>query len=114
MLTKTDFLLYLDTPMHIWAKKNNRIEIEPTKHQIFLQDQGEEIGLLAKEYLHKKIGVSHPDHEIAIEKRFADERFKARADAMVFDPQAQTYDLYEIKSATSVKKINLYDVTRAR
>jgi hypothetical protein len=33
---------------------------------------------------------------------------------MVFDPQAQTYDLYEIKSATSVKKINLYDVTFQR
>jgi hypothetical protein len=52
--------------MHLWAKKNNRIEIEPTKHQIFLQDQGEEIGLLAKEYLHKKIGVSHPDHEKSV------------------------------------------------
>jgi len=110
-LTKTDFLYYLDAPVHLWAKKHNRIEIEPSRYEQFLMKQGEEIGLLAKEFLRDSIQSSHPNSEISIEKSFLDGHFEARADVMVYDPEENAHDLYEIKSATSVKKINLYDVT---
>jgi hypothetical protein len=111
MLTKTDFLHYLDAPMHLWAEKNNQVEIEPSRYNQFLMDQGEEIGILAKEFLRKEIHASHAAHELSIEKNFSDDRFEARADVVVYDPESKIYDLYEIKSATSVKEINLYDVT---
>jgi hypothetical protein len=111
MLTKTDFLLHLEAPLHLWAQKNNRIEIEPSRYEQFLMKQGEEIGNLAKEFLRDTIHSSHPHDEIAIEKGFTDGRFEARADVVVYDSEEHIYDLYEIKSATSVKKINLCDVT---
>lgn len=110
-LTKTDFLRYLDAPMHLWAQKNHRIEIEPSRYEQFLMKQGEEIGILAQDFLRDTIHTSHPNYEISVEKSYSDDRFEARADVMVYDPDENTYDLYEIKSATSVKKINLYDAT---
>jgi hypothetical protein len=109
-LTKTDFLHYLDAPMHLWAQKYHRIETEPSRYELFLMKQGGEIGLLAKEFLRNTIQSSHPHYETSIEKRFTDGRFEARADVMAYDPEENAHDLYEIKSATTVKKINLYDV----
>ncbi|MGD8457269.1 MAG: DUF2779 domain-containing protein [Anaerolineales bacterium] len=108
-LTKSDFLLYLDTPLHLWAQKNNRIEKEPSRYDLFLMKQGEEIGKLAKDFLQDTLHSSRPHYEIAIEKGYSDDRYEARADVVVFDPDENAYDLYEIKSATSVKKANLYD-----
>jgi hypothetical protein len=111
MITKTDFLHYLGAPMHLWAEKNNQVEIEPSRYKQFLMEQGEEIGILAKEFLREKIHASHAAHELSIEKHFFDDRFEARSDVVVYDPESKIYDLYEIKSATTVKEINLYDVT---
>ncbi len=114
MLTKTDFLLYREAPMHLWAQKNNQIEIEPTPYEKYLFDQGEEIGNLAKGFLKNSIRSRDTNLEVTVEQDFSDGHFEARADVMVFDPQEQVYDMYEIKSATSVKPENLYDATFQR
>jgi hypothetical protein len=114
MLTKTNFLRYRDAPMHLWAEKNGQIEVDPTTYQRYLFDQGEEIGNLAKAFLKETIRSRDAKLEVTIEHDFRDGHFEARADVMVFDPQEQIYDLYEIKSATSVKPENLYDVTFQR
>ena len=69
MLSKTDFLHFLDAPMHLWAEKNNQVEIESSRYKQFLMEQGEEIGILAKEFLQEKIHSSHANHELSIEKK---------------------------------------------
>ena len=41
MLTKTDFLTYLTSPMHLWAAKNGGIERGPSAFDQHLMDQGQ-------------------------------------------------------------------------
>ena len=51
MLTKTDFLIYMDTPMHLWAKKNGRLEKGPSDFDQHLMDQGMVVEEMALAFL---------------------------------------------------------------
>ena len=52
MITKSDFLLYLEAPLHLWAKENNQLEkIFPTTYERHLMEQGKDIEELAKAFL---------------------------------------------------------------
>ena len=50
-LTKSDFLLYLDAPRHLWAKKNGRIEAPLSEFDRLLSEQGYAVEALARETL---------------------------------------------------------------
>jgi hypothetical protein len=110
MLTKSDFLAYLDAPLHLWAEHNNQIEKSPSSYELQLFEQGKEIEKLGKEYLSNLLKNTAPDSEIFIEKTFNDGGYQARADVVLFDPKEHVYDIYEIKSSTSVKKEHQYDI----
>ena len=71
--------------------------------------QGYEVEAFAKEYLEKYL--LKPDEDLIFQKTFADGQFTVRTDILVYKPASDSYDLYEVKSGTSVKKENIYDVT---
>jgi len=112
MITKTDFLTYLDAPRHLWALKHNKIEKDNI--DIYLQhllDQGYEVEELAiqyfKEYLMPKYGVDMDN--VRIQPTYIDGPFEARTDILV--KSNGHWDMYEIKSSSKVKKEHIYDAT---
>ena len=109
-LTKSDFLSYLEAPLHLWAKKHNLIEKSPSVFEIHIMNQGYEVEKLAKEYIHAVI-INHSKDEILHwQKTCSHQNYTIRADALVYKSQTDSYDLYEIKSGTGVKRENYYDV----
>ncbi len=109
LLTKSDFLLFLDSPRHLWADKHGLIDKTPSVFDINVMNQGYEVEALAKEYLEKF--VLKPDENLIFQKTFTDKQFTARTDILIHKSATDSYDLYEVKSGTNVKKENIYDVT---
>jgi len=110
MLTKTDFLCYLEAPLHLWADKHDRLEqVSPTKYQLHLIEQGKDIETLAQQLLLELVNQTPGTQELTFQQIVTDPPFQARLDALVYDPEAKAYDIYEIKSGSSVKKEYLYD-----
>jgi hypothetical protein len=112
MITKTDFLTYLDAPRHLWALKHNKIEQDNV--DVYLQhllDQGYEVEELAiqylKEYLMPQYGVDMDD--VRIQPTFIDGPFEARTDILI--KSNGHWDMFEIKSSSKVKKEHIYDAT---
>ena len=108
-LTKSDFLLFMDAPRHLWADKHNLIDKTPSVFDINVMKQGYGVEALAKEYLGKYI--LKPDEDLIFQKTFTNNQFTVRTDILIHKPATESYDLYEVKSGTSVKKENIYDVT---
>ena len=108
MISKTDFLIYLDSPLHLWAVKNNRVENKIldiyTQH---LLEQGYDVEELAIQYAKEHI----PQKDILIQPTHTHENYKARTDILILNPNTNKWDMYEVKSSTSVKPIHRYDVT---
>lgn len=107
-LTKSDFLLFLEAPRHLWVEKHDLMHKTPSAMDIHNMDQGYEVEALAREYLVKQ--VLNPDESLIFQKTFTDRQFSVRTDSLIHKPASDSYDLYEVKSGTSVKKENLYDV----
>ena len=107
-LTKSDFLLFLDAPRHLWAEKHDLLDKTPSAFDIHVMRQGYEVEALAKEYLKKF--VLKPYEDLIFQKTFTDKHFIVRTDILIQKPSTNSYDLYEVKSGTSVKKENIYDV----
>lgn len=114
MITKTDFLLHLDAPMHLWAEKHNQTEKVLSQFDLHLLEQGKEIEKLGYEFLQGFFAAQGVDLQIDRGQTFTDGNFQARVDAVVFDPKKNVYDIYEIKSSTSIKKEHKYDVAFQR
>ncbi len=113
MITKTDFLQYLDTPAHLWASKHGQIEKAPSPIEQHRMEQGQEIEGLAREYIQEYL-LQVTDAELAHEKTFVDGNFQARVDTAAYYPAEEVIDIYEIKSSSSVKKEDKYDVAFQR
>ncbi len=112
MLSKSDFLLFLESPMHLWAKAHNALELKAqTPYEQHLIQQGQAIEALARQYLEKDILPRYAHAQIFWQPSFDDGRFEIRADALILDLDADVYDLYEIKSSTGVRPDHEYDIT---
>ncbi len=112
MLTKSDFLLYLDAPMHLWAKAHDALEV--TAHPPLIQhlvQQGQEVEGLARTYLEEVVLPAYDNAQFFWQPTYDDGQFQIRADGLIYDLEAEVYDLYEIKSSTSVKAEQLYGLT---
>lgn len=111
-LTKSDFLLFLESPLHLWCKSNG---VEPKPRTLYDQqvaDQGYQVEQLAQEFLASKVAREYPPGStIEFEHTLTDGNYEARLDALVHDAANNTYDIYEIKSSTEVKSKHKYDVT---
>jgi len=110
MLTKSDFLQYLVSPMHLWAKKHNEITKSLSTFDIHIMNQGYEVENLAKDFLETYLIRASENESMVWQKSFSDQHYTLRSDALVYKPKSDSYDLYEIKSGTSIKRENYYDV----
>lgn len=112
LLSKTDFLLFLDTPMHLWAKAHDALEAQShTPYEQHLIQQGQAVEALARQYLEKIRLPQYERAQVFWQPAFDDGAFEIRADALILDLAANVYDLYEIKSSTAVRPKHEYDLT---
>jgi len=112
MLSKTDFLLFLESPMHLWAKTHDQLEGSTlSQHAQFIISQGEQIESLALEYFQTEILSSYHDPQLIWQPSYDDGQYSIRADALIFDRAENVYDLYEIKSSTKIKTEHEFDAT---
>ncbi len=109
LLTKSDFLLFLKTPRHLWADIHGLIDNTPSTFEIHVMKQGYEVEVLAKEHLENY--VIKLDEDLVYQRTFTDRQFIVKMDILIHKPATESYDLYEVKSGTSIKKENIYDVT---
>jgi hypothetical protein len=113
MLSKSDFQLYRESPLHLWIKSHAFAEpLPPTPFAQQLFQQGYEVEALAKQFLTAHLKSHYPDTAtISFETTLTDGHYQSRIDALVTDSATQTHDLYEIKSGTGVENDHKFDVT---
>lgn len=109
-LTKSDYQLYLEAPMHLWAHKHGQIQKQPTEFEIHIMNQGYEAEELARKYLEDFVVDSKNGENFEFQRTFTDKQFTARTDALVYKPETDAFDLYEIKSSTSLKPDHIIDI----
>lgn len=113
-LTKTDFIAYLDAPRHLWAIKNKKIpQQEVNAYVQHLFEQGYDVERYAERYIQelliKEYGVDRD--KIMLQPTQIDGEFEARTDVLILNPKTNKWDMYEIKSSTSVSKQHKFDAT---
>lgn len=108
-ITKSDFQLFLEAPLHLWQKKHGHLNQNPTEFEIHIMNQGYEVEGLAKKHLEKYVVNADEGESIQYQKSFSDKQYLAITDALIFKPRSNTYDLYEIKSSTRNKKEFIFD-----
>jgi len=111
ILTKSNFLTFLDSPLHLWASTHNKISSLPlSDFTKFIMKQGQEAEKFARQILTDKFIF---DEDLLVhfswQPSFEDGLFFARSDYMTEDVNTGEISLYEIKSSTKIKKENLYD-----
>jgi len=112
MLSKTDFLLFLEAPMHLWAKSHDQIQQKTkTLYEQHLVQQGQKVEALARGYIETSLLPEYQTAQLLWQPTYNNGQLTIRADALILDKSADVYDLYEIKSSTSVRKDHEYDVT---
>jgi hypothetical protein len=110
-ITKTDFRLFLDTPLHFWAFKHGYIPAQlPGAMDEFRRQQGQQVEALAQNYLQQVILPKYARASHLQQITYTQDIFLARTDALIKDEDADCYDLYEIKSSSSIDKEDLFDV----
>jgi hypothetical protein len=112
MLSKTDFLFFLDAPMHLWARVHHQLrETVPSPIEQFRMEQGQKVEALAREFIENNLMERYANAQLLWQTPFDDGKFEIRTDALIWDKSADVYDLYEIKSSTKVQTDHEYDVT---
>lgn len=114
-LSKSDLRLYLDSPRHLWAKFHDAWHPEFTDFDKKTAEDGYRVEKLAMEYLERYFAID--GKVLKKQQTFTDDSFLARTDGLVYDPETDSYDLFEVKSSTydeeepDLDKNNLYDIT---
>jgi hypothetical protein len=96
MLTKSDFMLFLDAPMHLWAKAHDALaEREPSLLIQHILQQGQQVEALARQFLEGHIQSAYDQAELLWQTAVNDGRYEIRTDGLVYDQTAEAYDLYD-------------------
>ncbi|MCD4811777.1 DUF2779 domain-containing protein [bacterium] len=121
VITKTDFMSYLDAPRHLWAIKHGKMSKKEIGAYLgHLYEQGYMVEELAvqyiKEHLIPQYKVANEDILLQLSQteeptNDADGRYEARTDLLIKNPTTNKWDMYEVKSSTKVDKKHKYDVT---
>ncbi|HOU75921.1 MAG TPA: DUF2779 domain-containing protein [Candidatus Dojkabacteria bacterium] len=114
IISKTDFIAYLDAPRHLWAIKHNKLtSLEISAFLRHLVKQGDDVEILAEKYIHKilmpKYGISIDD--VILQPTHIDGSFQARIDVLIRNPRTKKWDMYEIKSSLKIDSTHIYDIT---
>lgn len=112
-LTKSHFLTFLESPLHLWLSVHSTTRPKPPSlYDQHVMQQGYSVESLAKKFLEKKVASEYPaGTTLEFEVVLSDGNYESRIDALVHDVTHHTYDLYEIKSSTSIHTEHKYDVT---
>lgn len=112
-LTKSLFLSYLESPLHMWLSVHSDTQPKPPSlYDQHVMEQGYSVEKLAKEFLQKKVATQYPaETALSFEATLTDGNYESRIDALVYDSTNNIYDLYEIKSSTTIHPEHKYDVT---
>ncbi len=112
-LTKSQFLTFLDSPLHLWADVHGKLDDRKfSVYDQLIAKQGYEVEALAKQFLEQKVRREYPaGSTVSFQYQLIDGNYQAKIDALVHDVQNDTYDLYEIKSSTKLDKQHKYDAT---
>lgn len=112
-LTKSLFLGYLESPLHMWLSVHSDTPPKPPSlYDQHTMKQGYSVERLAKEFLQRKVATQYPiGTTLTFEATLTDGNYESRIDALVHDTVNNTYDLYEIKSSTTIHTEHKYDVT---
>jgi len=109
-ISKTDFLVFCECPKHFWAVKHGYPSAEPlTAMDQFRMQQGQQVEQLALDFIEQHILPRYAHAQLLWQHTATHDGFLARSDVLIFDETADEYDLYEIKSSTSVHKEHLPD-----
>jgi len=115
MLTKTDFLLYLDSPLHLWYKTHGGKFKEPSSFELFLRTQGYEVERLAEKYLKKHVLPQYgKGYVLKFQEKYIDGEYSAISDVVIENTKTGEIDLYEIKSSASIKEKHEWDASFQR
>lgn len=114
LITKTNFITYLDAPRHLWAIKNNKIldqEINAYVQHLF--EQGYDVERYAEKYIQEYLIDEYAvdQDKVLLQPTHIDGEFEARTDVLILNPDTNKWDMYEIKSSTSISKQHKYDAT---
>jgi len=109
LLTKSDFLRYLDAPMHLWAARHDRIETSPSPLIVHIMKQGYQVEQLALEHIQSNLILPLNGESLHWQNTYSYKNYTVRIDALVEKPNTNTFNLYEIKSGTCVKPENILD-----
>lgn len=112
-LTKSLFLSCLESPLHMWLSVHSDTPPKPPSlYDQHTMKQGYSVEKLAKEFLQRKVATQYPaGTTLTFEATLADGNYESRIDALVHDTVNNTYDLYEVKSSTTIHTEHKYDVT---
>lgn len=120
-LTKTDFLEYLQCPKCLWLKKNRPDIYIAERISDFEEskiEEGHEVELLARSLFPSGTLVNNSVERSIVETAellenktssifqatfLAADHFLARVDMILYVPEAERWDIYEVKSSTEVK-----------
>jgi len=104
--------MFLEAPMHLWAKTHDQLQLQTkTLYEQHLIQQGQRVEALARDYIETHLLPEYDTGQLFWQPSYNDGKFEIRADALIWDKTEDCYDLYEIKSSTGVRKEHEYDVT---
>lgn len=125
MITKTDFLHWRECPIRLWLERVRPDLLPPPDSNLqALFAQGNEVDAAAREAFPGGIMVSGVGETAAAETRrlmgeagtvfqptfFSGDGLTCRADIIRRDERTGAWDIFEVKSSTSVKEEHLHDV----
>lgn len=125
MLTKSDYLKYLQCQKYLWLHKNRKDLIDGiSEAQQAIFDQGYEVERYARMLFGEGIEVEQnfsagreetkryvkDEHKTIFQATAMPEDLLARADILHYNEETEKWDIYEVKSTTEVDKTHIPDL----
>ncbi len=113
-ITKSEFLIYLEAPLDLWALKHWKVPDQKRDEYLeHLAEQGYEVEDWAKKYRDEYLIPEYKaqKEDILWQPTVTTDRFQARADLLIKRHGSDVWDIYEVKSGTKVKDEYCYDAT---
>lgn len=109
-LTKTDYLLYRQAPLHLWAAAHSLIpDAPPPAQDLHSMRQGLAIEPHARRYLEQVVLPGYPAASLAWQPTHRDGPYEIRADALIRHDASGVVDIYEIKAVNNLDAEHIED-----
>jgi len=128
MLTKSDFLKFIQCPKYLWLQKHRKdlIPKDINENLQNLFDEGYEVESCAYKLFPNGVDAQADGFDKSITKTkelmsaktstifqptISDKELFCRADIIKLNEDGKSWDIYEVKSSTEVKDINIHDLS---